>query len=80
MNRDRTVLIGDAAHPVGAGQGASVALEDAVVLAQQLRLAPYVDDALVAFDRVRRARVGKMAKTAAARRRRAAWRRPCAIW
>ena len=32
----RVVLIGDAAHPVGAGQGASMALEDAVVLAREL--------------------------------------------
>src|SRR6202034_1252980 len=31
-----TVLVGDAAHPVGAGQGASMALEDAVVLARHL--------------------------------------------
>lgn len=68
IHRDRTVLVGDAAHPVGAGQGASMALEDAVVLAQQLRLVPCVDDALVAFDRVRRARVGKMVKAAAANR------------
>ena len=30
------MLIGDAAHPVGAGQGASMALEDAVILARQL--------------------------------------------
>jgi salicylate hydroxylase len=32
----RIVLIGDAAHPVGAGQGASTAMEDAVVLARCL--------------------------------------------
>ena len=32
----RIVLIGDAAHPVGAGQGASIALEDAVILARHL--------------------------------------------
>ncbi|MET0864327.1 MAG: FAD-dependent monooxygenase [Nakamurella sp.] len=32
----RTVLIGDAAHPVGAGQGAAMAIEDAVILARQL--------------------------------------------
>ena len=35
----RIVLIGDAAHPVGAGQGASIALEDAVVLARHLAAA-----------------------------------------
>lgn len=33
----RTVLVGDAAHPVGAGQGASMAIEDAVVLGRALR-------------------------------------------
>ena len=33
----RIVLIDDAAHPGGAGQGASIALEDAVVLARLLR-------------------------------------------
>ena len=33
---DRIVLIGDSAHPVGAGQGASIAMEDAVVLARHL--------------------------------------------
>ena len=35
----RIVLIGDAAHPVGAGQGASIAMEDAVVLARHLAAA-----------------------------------------
>jgi salicylate hydroxylase len=67
-HRDRTVLIGDAAHPVGAGQGASMALEDAIVLARQLHAAPSVEDALVGFDQERRARVGKMVKAAAANR------------
>jgi 2-polyprenyl-6-methoxyphenol hydroxylase-like FAD-dependent oxidoreductase len=35
----RIVLIGDAAHPVGAGQGASIAMEDAVLLARHLAAA-----------------------------------------
>jgi salicylate hydroxylase len=35
----RIVLIGDAAHPVGAGQGASIAMEDAVILARHLAAA-----------------------------------------
>ncbi len=61
-------LIGDAAHPVGAGQGASMAIEDAVVLAQQLQRAATVPAALAAFDQARRARVGKMARTAARNR------------
>ncbi|MEJ3746584.1 NAD(P)/FAD-dependent oxidoreductase [Actinomycetes bacterium KLBMP 9797] len=33
---DRIVLVGDAAHPVGAGQGASMAIEDVLVLARSL--------------------------------------------
>ncbi|CCH33070.1 hypothetical protein ABZ816_33690 [Actinosynnema sp. NPDC047251] len=62
------MLIGDAAHPVGAGQGASMALEDAVMPAQRLRDALSVEDALTGFDRERRARVGKMVDAAAANR------------
>ena len=63
-----TVLIGDAAHPVGAGQGASIALEDAVVLAGQLAAADGVAAGLAAFDRLRQPRAGKLAKTEAANR------------
>jgi salicylate hydroxylase len=62
--RDRFVLIGDAAHPVGAGQGASVAMEDAVVLARHLAAAApgSMPQALAAFDRERQPRAGKLAK------------------
>ncbi|MEU4829483.1 NAD(P)/FAD-dependent oxidoreductase [Streptosporangium sp. NPDC023615] len=68
---ERVVLLGDAAHPVGAGQGASMAIEDAVVLARHLAVAPGVPgipDALAGYDRARRARVGKMAGAASANR------------
>jgi salicylate hydroxylase len=65
---DQIVLVGDAAHPVGSGQGASMAIEDAVVLAQQIRQARSLPDALASYDRMRRERVGKMARTAAANR------------
>jgi 2-polyprenyl-6-methoxyphenol hydroxylase-like FAD-dependent oxidoreductase len=66
----RTVLIGDAAHPVGAGQGASVAMEDAVVLARHVALAGAgaVPAALADFDRERQPRTGKLAKMEAANR------------
>ncbi len=60
-----TVLVGDAAHPAGAGQGASMAIEDAVVLAEQLRRDDSVASALASFDEMRRGRAGKLAKTAA---------------
>ncbi len=63
-HRDRIVLIGDAAHPVGAGQGASIALEDAVILARHLAAATpdATPQALAAFDRERQPRAGKLAK------------------
>jgi salicylate hydroxylase len=57
----RTVLVGDAAHPVGAGQGASMAIEDAVVLTQRLAAAP-VPAALAAYEQTRRPRITKVLK------------------
>lgn len=59
----RIVLIGDAAHPVGAGQGASIALEDAVVLAKHLAATgnDAIPTALAAFDSERQPRAGKLA-------------------
>jgi 2-polyprenyl-6-methoxyphenol hydroxylase-like FAD-dependent oxidoreductase len=67
---DRIVLIGDAAHPVGAGQGASIAIEDAVVLARHLAGADAgaIPRALAAFDRERQPRAGKLAKMEAGNR------------
>ncbi|MFD0561438.1 NAD(P)/FAD-dependent oxidoreductase [Kitasatospora saccharophila] len=64
----RCVLVGDAAHPVGAGQGASIALEDAIALARALRAEPDRPTALAAFDRERADRAGKLARTAATNR------------
>ncbi|PZG27123.1 hypothetical protein C1I98_33585, partial [Spongiactinospora gelatinilytica] len=64
----RTVLVGDAAHPVGAGQGASMAIEDAVALAHALTTAGDVPTALAEFDRVRHDRTGRLVKVAAANR------------
>ena len=56
---DRTLLLGDAAHAASpaTGQGASMALEDAVVLAKALRDAPDMETALAAYERLRRPRV-----------------------
>ncbi|GHH17030.1 FAD-dependent oxidoreductase [Streptomyces lanatus] len=55
----RTLLIGDAAHAASpaTGQGASMALEDAVVLAKSLRDAPDTDAALTLYETLRRPRV-----------------------
>ncbi|WP_432117693.1 FAD-dependent oxidoreductase [Streptomyces sp. bgisy032] len=58
-HRGRLVVIGDAAHAVSptAGQGCSVAMEDAVVLAKCLRDAPSAEKAFVTYESVRRKRV-----------------------
>ena len=54
----RTLLVGDAAHAAApaTGQGASMALEDAVVLGKALRDNPDLDTALTAYERCRRQR------------------------
>ncbi|MEU1642441.1 FAD-dependent monooxygenase [Micromonospora zamorensis] len=56
--RGRVLLIGDAAHATAPtlSQGAAMALEDAVVLAESLRAAGSVDAALVAYESRRRPR------------------------
>ena len=54
------VVIGDAAHAVGAGQGASMAIEDGVVLANCLSAGPSVSEGLVRYERLRRQRVGRV--------------------
>ncbi|MGW3290190.1 FAD-dependent oxidoreductase [Streptomyces sp. NPDC001002] len=55
----RTLLIGDAAHAASpaTGQGASMAMEDAVILAKCLRDAPDTDSALSLYETLRRPRV-----------------------
>jgi FAD-dependent urate hydroxylase len=61
-HNDAMVVIGDAAHAVSpsSGQGASLAAEDAVILAQCLRDAPSMRLALQAYERQRRARVERV--------------------
>ena len=63
---ERMVLIGDAAHATSpaAGQGTSMAIEDAVVLAQCLRDLP-VFAALAHYEGLRRARVEKVVASGA---------------
>ena len=55
----RALVIGDAAHAASpaTGQGASMALEDAVILAKSLRDAPDTDAALSLYETLRRPRV-----------------------
>lgn len=60
----RTVLIGDAAHAMGphVGQGAAMALEDAVVLARALRDLADLPSAFAAFQQERRERVQRLVR------------------
>jgi 2-polyprenyl-6-methoxyphenol hydroxylase-like FAD-dependent oxidoreductase len=59
---DRMVIIGDAAHAASpaSGQGASMAFEDAVVLAKCLRDVPDIPRALAAYEQLRRDRVQRV--------------------
>ncbi|MDJ0356615.1 FAD-dependent monooxygenase [Paenarthrobacter sp. PH39-S1] len=62
-HRGAIAIIGDAAHATApsAGQGAALALEDAVVIAQCLRDSPDAETAFTAFEEIRRDRVEKTA-------------------
>ncbi len=61
-HRESTIIIGDAAHATApsSGQGASMAIEDAVVLARCLRDLPDTGQAFAAYERLRRARVERI--------------------
>jgi FAD-dependent urate hydroxylase len=61
-HRGPAVLIGDAVHATSpsSGQGASMAVEDALVLAKCLRDIPNVETAFTAYERLRRERVEKV--------------------
>ena len=62
--KGHVVLVGDAIHAVspGAGQGASLAVEDAIVLAKCLRDREDYALAFATYERLRRARVEHMVK------------------
>jgi 2-polyprenyl-6-methoxyphenol hydroxylase-like FAD-dependent oxidoreductase len=61
-HRGHMVVIGDAAHAPSptSGQGASIAMEDGVVLALCLRDQPSIPDVFAAYERLRRARVERV--------------------
>ena len=65
--RGSIVLLGDAAHATSpsSGQGASLAIEDAVVLAKCLRDLPDTRQAFPAYESLRRGRVEKVVKYSA---------------
>jgi FAD-dependent urate hydroxylase len=64
---DRMIVIGDAAHAPSptSGQGASLAIEDAVQLAKCLRDVPVPGQAFSAFEQLRRSRVERVIRQAA---------------
>jgi FAD-dependent urate hydroxylase len=64
---DQIVLAGDAAHATSpsSGQGASIAIEDALVLAKCLRDLPDRQAAFAAYVRLRRARVEQIVRRSA---------------
>src|SRR5262249_23676680 len=61
-HNDRLVIIGDAAHAPAptSGQGASLAAEDAVMLAKSLRDQPGISQALASYEQLRRERVERI--------------------
>ncbi|MEV0951301.1 FAD-dependent monooxygenase [Promicromonospora sp. NPDC050249] len=61
-HNDRMIIIGDAAHATAPsiGQGAAMAIEDAVVLAKCLRDLPAVESAFAAYEGLRRERVERV--------------------
>ncbi|UOQ57882.1 FAD-dependent monooxygenase [Leucobacter allii] len=65
--RGRMVVIGDAAHAPSpsSGQGASLSIEDAIVLAQCVRDLGAVPAALTRFEAIRRPRVERIVASAA---------------
>jgi 2-polyprenyl-6-methoxyphenol hydroxylase-like FAD-dependent oxidoreductase len=64
LHRGRRVLVGDAGHAMepNLGQGAGLALEDAVVLAHALSVEPSVPAALAAYAAVRAPRVAALSR------------------
>ena len=62
----RAVLVGDAAHamPPHAGQGASMAMEDALALARSLEREPTVERAFARYEMLHRSRVERIAESA----------------
>jgi 2-polyprenyl-6-methoxyphenol hydroxylase-like FAD-dependent oxidoreductase len=66
-HNDTMTVIGDAAHAASpsTAQGASMALEDAAVLAQCLRDTPAIPEALALFEKLRRDRVERVVQAGA---------------
>jgi 2-polyprenyl-6-methoxyphenol hydroxylase-like FAD-dependent oxidoreductase len=81
LHRGRRVLVGDAGHAMepNLGQGAGLALEDAVVLAHALAAEPSVAGALAAYASVRAPRVAALSRQSRHIGRLARLTRPSAV-
>ncbi len=77
-HRDRAVLLGDAAHPTtpNLGQGACMAIEDAVVLARCIALAPDPEQAFRRFHRLRARRTARTVRLSRLWGRVGMWKHP----
>jgi 2-polyprenyl-6-methoxyphenol hydroxylase-like FAD-dependent oxidoreductase len=76
------VLLGDAAHATSpsAGQGSSLAMEDAIVLAKCVRDLPVLEDAFAAYEQLRRERAERVVKVSRERGNNKAASNPIARW
>jgi 2-polyprenyl-6-methoxyphenol hydroxylase-like FAD-dependent oxidoreductase len=76
------VLLGDAAHATSpsAGQGSSLAMEDAIVLAKCVRDLPVLEDAFAAYEQLRRDRAERVVKFSRQRGNNKAASNPIARW
>jgi 2-polyprenyl-6-methoxyphenol hydroxylase-like FAD-dependent oxidoreductase len=77
-HRGRVVLLGDAAHPTtpNLGQGACMAIEDAIVLARAIALADDAPQAFARFHRQRRRRTASIVRLSRWWGRVGRWRHP----
>jgi 2-polyprenyl-6-methoxyphenol hydroxylase-like FAD-dependent oxidoreductase len=81
-HRRPIVLLGDAAHAMSpsAGQGSSLAMEDAIVLAKCVRDMPALEDAFAAYEQLRRSRAERVVKFSRQRGNNKAASNPVSRW
>ena len=81
-HRGPIVLLGDAAHATSpsAGQGSSLALEDAIVLAKCMRDLPVLEEAFMAYEQLRRKRAERVVKFSRERGNNKAASNPISRW
>jgi 2-polyprenyl-6-methoxyphenol hydroxylase-like FAD-dependent oxidoreductase len=80
-HRGRVVLLGDAAHPTtpNLGQGACMAIEDAIVLARSIVEADDPDDAFTRFHRIRSRRTARIVRMSRWWGRVGLWKHPAMV-